>query len=194
MIKNASVGVKLTGCLKGVIRLMRDKKTNKRFLAMWIDYGPLLAIALLLSLLKPPFLSWFLILKIETGIGVIGLPSVGAVLLFAYLFGKELIFRNASLGKRLMGLMIVDERWQAPSALRLLKRGVMLTVFSVVIIGQCKGDAERLAAWEKAHLNLRVVERSFYEELKQIALQKTGDFAENMEILYRLSCEQSDQK
>ena len=52
------------------------------------------------------------------------LGALGKIILFIPFFCKDLLFKNASLGKKLLGVSIYTSTWEVPGALQLIKRSV----------------------------------------------------------------------
>jgi hypothetical protein len=105
-------------------------------------------------------------------------------------FLKELTFRNASIGKKIMGLVIYDSDWNLLSPLKTVARTIfMMTVGDATygLMGYTKFKREKRIAfieWELKHVKTQVVEKKVYKKLKAEAEQMDGDFKENMTTLY----------
>ena len=163
---------------------------DKRFTAAMIDYGIVFIAMTVLSFLPMP--SWFWGFGFQIGKVPISLGSLGAYLLIGSICLKDLLFKNASLGKRIMGLILVNDAWEKPSLKQMLIRGVAMPLLGLLHFISAKGDLKKLAVWEKGTLHTRIVPKALFEELKGIAEGKAGPYAENMEILYQKRMEERE--
>jgi hypothetical protein len=130
--------------------------------------------------------DWFWMITFDSGIPFLSLtiPSIGGATLVFYFFTKDLMFKNASLGKRIMGLIILDEKWEVPNAKQIFKRGVTMTVMGMVIYSKTymtEGDFE---GWELSKSHTRVLSKYTFEELCNKASEMSGSFEDNMDVLY----------
>ena len=104
-------------------------------------------------------------------------------LVFVPFFFKDVLFRNASIGKVIFGLVILDTNWKRPGIWTLIKRTpVMLTVGFVIF--RIKKDRSWFLEWELATLKTRVVERKIYKKLKKQAHLKHENYTIVMNDLY----------
>jgi len=126
--------------------------------------------------------EWFWGFDFSIGVIPFSLPSVGFILVVAYFACKDLLFKNASLGKKIMGLMIVDADGRISGYKEIMKRGVLInswgymslvkTVFSGE--GSFKEWEEN---WEIDHLKTRVIEKAHFVGVSHSAACK-GDFSQ----------------
>ena len=80
---------------------------------------------------------------------------------------KDLAFRNASIGKKIFGLVVVDRYFKCPSKKQLVKRGlyILFEGFSVAICDFInRGDFE---SWELERFGTRVIEKKFWEKISK---------------------------
>lgn len=129
---------------------------TKRKIAVLMDYFVIGSIfALIFGFVDEP--DWYWSFSFTLFGASVQLPSVGVLPILGFVFGKDLLFRNASLGKKLMGLAVLDQSGNMPTVRAVLKRGcVMQTLGYVTFIRYCftKDD---IAQWEMQALGTRVV-------------------------------------
>ena len=148
------------------------KILKKRAIALIIDsfwFAPYMVLVLeLLKFLNVPLGSW-------------------VVLLFLPLFARDIVFRNASIGKKIMGIRIYDNDWKAPGFFVLLKRSFFVITVGYVLLWKAKfvdGEVINFFDFEREKLGTRVVDKKVYANLKEEAEQLEGDFKKNMTELY----------
>jgi len=149
----------------------------KRMASICIDFAIAIGVALVYLGITKIEISNFLLEEI--------LSRSFALPVFAVVFLGDLVFRNASIGKKLMGFIVVDDKWKKPSVGKLVKRRLLMYSIGWLVFIKMGFDLKKLAIWEYDHVHTRVVEKKVYMELKKIAEQKDGAFDVNMEILYR---------
>lgn len=157
---------------------------NSRLIAEIIDGFIIVGFFSLLVQTGMP--KWIWIIEFDSGIPFLSLtlPSIGFLLLCFCIFFKDLLFGNASLGKRIMGIIILDDKWQVPTKVKILKRGTMKTFMSLFVYSKMSVSGGNFEGWELSRMGMRVVLKSTFEELKQEALDMNGSFEDNMDILY----------
>ena len=149
----------------------------KRMASICIDFAIAIGVAFVyLGLTKIEISNFWLAELLDT---VFALP------IFAIVFFGDLVFRNASIGKKLMGFIVVDDKWKKPSVGKLFKRKLLMYSIGWLVFIKLGFNVKKLAIWEYDHVHTRVVEKKGYMELKKIAEQKDGAFDVNMEMLYR---------
>ena len=114
----------------------------------------------------------------------IGNWDVLIVLLF---FIRDFIFRNASIGKKILGLKVYDKNWRAPGFLTLFKRSIVISTVGFVLLWKAKfvdGCVINFFDYEQDKFGTRVVDKKNYNRLKAEAEGKEGDFSKNMTELY----------
>lgn len=91
-------------------------------------------------------------------------------LVFVPFFFKDVIFRNASIGKMIFGLRVFDNNWKKPGIWALIKRAVVMSTAGFVlykILNWIKKDKLWFMEWELNTLKTRVIERKVYKKLKE---------------------------
>ena len=108
--------------------------------------------------------------------------------LFLPLFLRDLTFKGASFGKKIMGIRVYNNEWKTPSYRLVLKRTFRMTYLGFnawfnngAIVGE--GIIEMLDL-EHQKIGTRVVENEVYKKLLAEAKSLDGDFVENMNSLY----------
>lgn len=100
---------------------------------------------------------------------------------------RDIVFRNASVGKLIVGVRVYDEYWKPPKFTKLIIRGAFMLLFALPLEAKYHfrdGDATALLDKEWELFRTRVVEVSVYKELVEKAKGMHGDFAKNMDVLY----------
>ena len=108
------------------------------------------------------------------------------VLLIPFFF-KDLSFKNASLGKKIVGIVIVDEKWQAPQRKIIVKRAIMMSTVGFCLAWKCKfidGTPIDLFDWEREKLKTQVIDRKVFKRIKEEANRENGDTVAAMTKLY----------
>lgn len=102
--------------------------------------------------------------------------SWGYFIVILPLIMRDLFFRNASLGKKLMGLVIVDEKWSNPSVFTVIKRTTVITSFGHLLLYRLRTLHTNMETtliaeqkWELEHLKARVVEKKICLAIKEKA-------------------------
>ncbi len=148
------------------------KVLKKRILAEFIDtfiYEFILAI-IQMKILEP-----------------LNAPDDLIIILFIPFFFKDIVFRNASIGKKILGIVIYDKQWRAPKCTLLFKRAaIMLTVGCVKLwkIFHFGDSYITLMDWEREKLGTVVIDKKVYKKLEAIAKEQKGIFSDNMTKLY----------
>ena len=109
------------------------------------------------------------------------------ILLIILFFFKDCVFKNASIGKKLMGLSIYNSDWKAPSIKVLFKRGALMLTVGYLLTWKALAVGESLISvfdFERERLGTQVIDKRVYSELAQQAKQRDGDFSKNMTELY----------
>lgn len=106
---------------------------------------------------------WLFTIKIETPASI-NLPSIGTVLILLMIFAKDLLFINASLGKKIMKIRIVDVEGGRVSVFRLIKRSVLMQTVGIFKFFQAKSNKihtddfmRELDEWEKTKFGTKVI-------------------------------------
>ena len=149
------------------------KILKKRILAFFIDNIIVgLALALAIEILK----------RFDIGIEKLAFLLAAFLLIF-----RDFIFRNASIGKKFLGLRVYDGNWEKPKASILLKRCFFSSFVGTFILFKAKFFDENSLMffnYEKEKLNARVIDKKVYNNLKKTAELKEGTFSQNMTELY----------
>ena len=115
------------------------------------------------------------------------LGNVADLILLVPFFFKDLAFRNASFGKKLMGIVVFDDRWQVPQRLILVKRTVLMSTVGFCLAWKAKfidGSIISLFDWESQCLKTQVIERKVLKKIQEEADKQNGDRAVAMTNLY----------
>ncbi len=145
-----------------------------RFIAFSIDSFLLAIIAAGVNHLLKPF---FVLNNAPLGIAII-------IILYSC---KDLAFRNASIGKMLMGLEIYDDKWCRPSPIILIKRFFWLNFEGTILAWKAvyvDGDYGRIFNAEYRRLKTRVVSKNTVAKLRSLATTENGLDVEKMSRLY----------
>ncbi len=108
-------------------------------------------------------------------------------LIFIPFFFRDILFRNASLGKKIMRIAVFDNSWQLPKLLHLIKRSFLTCTVVFIMLFKYKfvdGNSIYAIDWERDNIGTRVIDLDVYQELDTEAKQLKGDYAENMTKLY----------
>ena len=103
---------------------------------------------------------------------------------------RDLSFRNGSIGKKIMGLVVVDDKWDVPSVSTVIKRSAITSLGHVLLYRfRLLNESWEMACfaeleWEHSRLKAHVVEKRIFKELKaKASLDGTIDIVK-MEQLY----------
>lgn len=148
------------------------KILKKRFFAAMVDafvFGSAVAcIQLLLPnlLVKAGFLAAFLLLSFSV---------------------RDVVFGNASIGKKLFKISVYDKSWGKPKISLLIFRSLgTMTVGYLLMIKAAFTHGEFISVfdWEKSRFGTVVIDNIVFESLSREAKQRGGDFAQSMTDLY----------
>ena len=149
------------------------KVLKKRFFAMLID-SLIMAVILLV-------LSKFGFIKEDA-------RRIDYLWLLIVFPSRDIIFRNASIGKKLLGLRVYDTNWLAPNLIVLYKRSIATMTLSSGVAHKSKliGDGNLISVFdfERDKLGTFVIDKNVYAKLKAEAETMNGDFCKNMTDLY----------
>ena len=116
------------------------------------------------------------------------LGAFGYLIFFVPFFCRDFLFRNASLGKKLMGIAIYDNRWQKPTLSLLFKRSFLTyTVgYTKYIKSKCYSgeSAMVLFDWERDAMKTRVIDKNVFRLLQEKVGKDSKTYAEDMTRLY----------
>ena len=116
------------------------------------------------------------------------IPKLFFFLMVIPFFIRDVFFRNASLGKKILGIAVYDEEWKAPKLSLLVKRSAVLTFIGYFMIYKAKfvdGSYISLFDYERDHFKTQVVDKKVLEKLKVQAKGEDGDFNKNLTRLYK---------
>ena len=109
------------------------------------------------------------------------------LLLLIPFFCRDFTFRNASIGKKILGIAVYDEKWQYPSLKKIFVRSIVISTVGYVIFFKFKfidGNIIQFLDWERDKLGARVIDKKVFRRLSQEAENQGGDFRKNMTELY----------
>lgn len=89
------------------------------------------------------------------GVRYLFLPT--ALFIIILLLCKDMIFVNAGIGKRIMGLAILDENDNVPSVKTMLRRTAIIGLFGDFLIRYNYWKDHSFTEWELEHLHTKVV-------------------------------------
>ena len=151
------------------------KILKKRLFASFIDH---LIIAIIMALIQY-FFPWFF----DNMLGAFPI-----LMIYSPIVLRDLIFGNASIGKKMLGIRVYDIRtWKKPSVgLSILRAAASITVVQVIMYRSMRvtGDFIDVFDWERDHLHTMVIDKNVYLRLRNEAEKMKGDFAKNMTDLY----------
>ena len=117
------------------------------------------------------FAAWFIDTLIFGCLRIVTVYRFEAVLvgiihiLLAFLWDlcKDLIFRHASPGKRIMGLVVVDMEGRIPSIRGVMVRSVISNVVGVYIFQWYWITSRNYTDWENEYVRMKVIERKAWK-------------------------------
>ncbi len=108
------------------------------------------------------------------------------LLIFAYM-AKDLLFKNASIGKRIMNIAIYNDFWRSPKPLLLVKRRFFMILdgtTTLLRIIHKKESLIKLFDWERERFGTRVIDLKVHKKLEAKAKSEDGYYSDNMTRLY----------
>ena len=111
-----------------------------------------------------------------------------AILILLLVSLKDIVFKNASIGKLILGIKIYNIDWTIPTTLTLMKRSLLTSFVGGLIYYKAKtidGNLITVTDWERDHLKTTVIDKKVYERLKAEAVSLGGDWRQNMTELYK---------
>ena len=130
----------------------------KRFFAEIIDYFIIGLLFVGLENFNLP--EWFYGISFSIADIPIDIPSIGVLIVIVLISTKDLLFRNASVGKKIMGLVIVDDKRNIPNIKNMLKRGILMPTLGYIIFITSAFDKDYFEMWELNTLKTMVVNKS----------------------------------
>lgn len=89
---------------------------------------------------------------------------------------RDLVFRNSSIGKKIMGLIVVNANWTTPDVLTVIKRTTVTASLGYMLLFRLRALNEDWETalfaeleWEYTRLKTRVVEKEVYKKLQEEA-------------------------
>ncbi len=109
------------------------------------------------------------------------------IVFLAPFFFRDIVFRNASIGKKIMGIGIFSIDWKYISPWVLLKRSLLMTSVGYLYLWKSvfiEHNTIALFDWERECLETRVVDLKVVDQLKE-SISKTETSKENkLSLLY----------
>ena len=117
------------------------------------------------------------------------LKDRGILLIFLFIpfFCRDIVFGNASPGKRILGISIYSTNWEKPSLKTLILRSFCTATVVYVLLIKSKlvgGNVMAAIDWERDKIGTYVIDAKVYGELQKEAKEMNGQFPENMTELY----------
>ena len=115
------------------------------------------------------------------------LSSLVYFILFVPFFFKDVIFKNASLGKKIMKIYIFNDEWQPPKAFVLVKRAFLMQTVGYVLFWRLKHFDDNMISffdWERDSLKTRVIEKKVYIMLQKEIGIGAKDYSSKMTNRY----------
>ncbi|MBO5111416.1 MAG: RDD family protein [Clostridia bacterium] len=134
---------------------------SKRVIATIIDYAAIALIILLIGKI-PNLPEWFWAFRFSIGKVPCSIPSIGFFALLALIVCKDFIFKNASFGKKIMGLQIKELSGSYPRMRVLIKRGVFMPTLGYSKLLISKFTFDELIKWEADYIGTVVVADSSF--------------------------------
>lgn len=109
------------------------------------------------------------------------------ILMFIPFFNRDILFKNASLGKFLFGIAIYDKSWKQPSFRLLFIRSVVVNTVGYFLLWKAifiDGDFISIIDFERDKFGTRVVDRKVLKRLKEEAKHGECSYSENLTKLY----------
>lgn len=100
---------------------------------------------------------------------------------------KDCVFKNASIGKKIVGIEIFDSNWKAPKISALIYRNIWMAYKGYFLFWKSKVAHESkitLFDEERNDLGTVVIDKKVYKRLKKECEVQKGDYCENMTRMY----------
>lgn len=113
--------------------------------------------------------------------------SLIVALFFLPLFMRDMLFGNASMGKKIMGIEIYDLDWQKPALKKLVVRSFFTNTIGISYFWKAKfndGNMLSVIDFEREKCQTRVVDKKVLKKLQEEAKSLKGDFNKNLSQLY----------
>ena len=109
------------------------------------------------------------------------------VLFYMIFFFKDIVFKNASIGKKIMGIEIYDLEWKVPNIMKLFVRSMLINTIGIIYVWKAKfidGSMIYLIDFERERCKTRVIDKKILEKLRKEARAMEGNENENLTKLY----------
>lgn len=96
---------------------------------------------------------------------------------FIPFFCRDIVFRNASIGKKIMGIAVYDKNWHAPKFRTLIFRSFLTSTVVYVMAYKAKfidGNMMSVIDWEREHIKTMVIDKNILTEIKQSFIEENG--------------------
>ena len=126
-------------------------------------------------------------IKIVSFLPGISTQIISRACVLGEIFLRDLICKNASIGKKVMGLMVLDENWEVPKRSFLIGRAFFSSTigyYRYILMWFRKENKTEFFEWEKEHLKAYVVDVKVYDELKEKTSGNADKYKEEMSLLY----------
>ena len=100
---------------------------------------------------------------------------------------RDFVFRNASIGKKIVGICVFDKDFNVPSFKTLFIRGFYGTTVEYLMFSKAMhldGEYISLFDWERDKIGTFVIDKKVFAELSEIAKKQEGNYSKNMRDLY----------
>ena len=119
--------------------------------------------------------------------GFFKLGTLAYVILFIPFAFKDCVFRNASIGKKIVGICIFTTEWKTPSFLLLAKRTLYMGTWGYSIFLKNKfidGRIISLFDWEQNVLKTLVIDKKVFNDLKEKVQDLNKNSSDTMLNMY----------
>lgn len=103
--------------------------------------------------------EWFYGISFNIADIPITIPSVGVLIVIIPMVIKDLLFKNASIGKKIMALVVVDDKRNVPDKKTILKRGILMPTLGYMVFVTSGFDKDYFEMWELNILKTMVVNK-----------------------------------
>ncbi len=101
-------------------------------------------------------------------------------IIISFIFVKDIVFRNASIGKKIMGIAIFNREWKAPGILVMIKRNLLMYTIGYALWWKAvfvDGNKMTVIDWERNTLGTTVIDIKVFKKLKA-ELEATGGYSD----------------
>ena len=96
--------------------------------------------------------------------------TVSYIVIFAPFFFRDCAFKNASIGKKIMGIEIFTTTWSKPNILHLAKRSLYITTLGYALWWKLLVSGESMVTlfeWEQKKVKTTIISKKVFKELKE---------------------------